>query len=149
MEFKPKIDNKFLLFIGSCMLVIGIATWWPLFQEGGTEWPVILTLTAVFLFSVGVIAWCSFAVRYVFHPDYLLVKGGPFRSEIPYKTITSVETTHDIYTGYRLLSSVDALELFYTHALLGSVKISPQDKEAFLQELLARNPRVKILDTKK
>lgn len=149
MEFKPKIDNKFLLFIGSCMLVIGIATWWPLFLEGGTDWPVILTLAVVFLFSLGVIAWCSFAVRYVFHPEYLLVQGGPFRSKIPYETITSVGTTRDIYTGYRLLSSIDALELFYTHALLGSVKISPQDKEAFLQELLARNPRVKVLETKK
>ncbi|MCM3758537.1 PH domain-containing protein [Sporosarcina aquimarina] len=149
MEFKPKIDKQFLLFIGSCMLVIGIATWWPLFLEGGTDWTVILTLTVVFLVSVGVIAWCSFAIRYVFHPDYLLIKGGPFRSKISYKTITTVNTTRDIYTGYRLLSSVDALELFYAHALLGSVKVSPQNKDAFIQELLARNPNIKVLVTNK
>ncbi|REB05211.1 hypothetical protein DVB69_15750 [Sporosarcina sp. BI001-red] len=144
MEFKPKIDKTFLLFIGICMLVISVATWWPLLLEGGTDWRVILTLAVVFLFSNGVIAWCSFAVRYVFYPNYLLVKGGPFRSKIPYETITTVATSRDIYTGYRLLSSVDALELFYEHAILGSVKISPLDKEAFLKELMIRNPQVKV-----
>lgn len=142
MVFKSKVDRPFLLFIGGAILLIALASGWPLFLEGGNDWPVVLTLVLTFILSAGLIAWCSFAVRYEFTEGHLLVKGGPFRSKIPYETITSVAPTRDILTGYRLLSSIDALELFYSGALLGSVKVSPKDKARFLEELKKYNPDV-------
>ena len=87
-----------------------------------------------------IILWSSFSIKYVFHQDYLFVKGGPFRSRIPYENITKVSPTSSIFVGYRLLSSRDAIEIFYKTSLMGSVKISPEDQKAFIAELKKRCP---------
>ncbi|WP_242020878.1 PH domain-containing protein [Cytobacillus oceanisediminis] len=51
-----------------------------------------------------------------------------------------------MYTGYRILSSKDAIEFFYKKALLRSVKVSPENKELFISEIKKRCPRVKVHD---
>nr|WP_231784159.1 PH domain-containing protein [Lentibacillus sp. JNUCC-1] len=79
----------------------------------------------------------------------MYIKGGPFRSRIAYKDITRVSPSHDVFTGYRVLSSRDGLELFYTTGLMGSVKISPEDQGMFLKELQERAPDVQIDSTLK
>nr|WP_240407260.1 PH domain-containing protein [Gracilibacillus halophilus] len=97
-----------------------------------------MILLSIFLLISSFILWCAFAVKYVFYQDYLLVKGGPFSSRIPYVNITKVSFTKDIFTGYRILSSRDGIEIFYTNAILGSLKISPKDKRSFINELEKR-----------
>ncbi|MGE7688932.1 PH domain-containing protein [Lysinibacillus sp. NPDC097214] len=49
----------------------------------------------------------------VFCEDYLLLKGGPFKSKIPYQNITKVSPTTDRFTRYRISSSNIGLELFF------------------------------------
>jgi len=110
------------------VLIIGIASFFPLFVEGGTELPVVLILFSTFLIVTSFILWCAFAVKYVFYQDYLFVKGGPFRSRIPYEKITKVSPATEIFIGYKLLSSRDAIELFYEISAFGSVKLSPMEK---------------------
>src|SRR5699024_8358275 len=101
----------------------------------------VVTITfTLFIVSVGIIVWTAFFIKYVFYEDFLLVKGGPFRSKIPYQTITKVSPTDDIFTGYRILSSKQGLEIFYTSAMLESVKISPKNKTEFITELKKRCP---------
>ena len=144
MTFSSKTDAFFVTFISIAVLIIAAVTIWPLFLDGGDELSVVITLAATFILSAGLILWCSFGVKYVFHEDHLFVKGGPFRSRIPYNSITKVAPTSSIFVGYRILSSKDALEIFYPTAILGSVKISPKDKERFLKELEKRCPGLKI-----
>jgi len=101
-------------------------------------------MSAIFIISVGFILWIAISIKYVFYEDYLLVKGGPFRSKIPYQTITKTSPTNDIFTGYRILSSKDGLQLFYKSAMLGSVKISPKNRRDFITELKKRCPNAEI-----
>ncbi len=58
--------------------------------------------------------------------------------------MTRISTTNDIFTGYRLLSSKNGIEIFYKSASLGSVKISPKDVELFISELKQRCPTIQI-----
>jgi hypothetical protein len=39
---------------------------------------------------------------------------------------------------------MDAIEIHYKTGLLGSVKISPEEKEVFIEELKKRNPSIKV-----
>ncbi|WP_208590074.1 PH domain-containing protein [Gracilibacillus suaedae] len=144
MFFRSRVDAFFVHFIWITIFIIALASFFPLFIEGATELPVILILTSTFFIVTGFILWCTFSVKYVFYQDYLLVKGGPFKSKIRYTNITKVSPTRDIFTGYRILSSRDAIEIFYTTAALGSVKISPNDKEEFITELKKRCPHAQI-----
>lgn len=92
-------------------------------------------MSTIFVLCTSFFAWITFGIKYVFTDEYLLVKGGPFHSKIRYENITKVAKTNDIFTGFRLLTSKPAIEIFYMTASLGSVKISPQNAELFLIEL--------------
>ncbi|MGE7948789.1 PH domain-containing protein [Lysinibacillus sp. NPDC093688] len=71
----------------------------------------------------------------VFCEDYLLLKGGPFNSKIPYQNITKVFPTTDGFTRYRISSSNIGLELFFKSATLGSIKMLPKDTFEFIAEM--------------
>jgi uncharacterized protein YtpQ (UPF0354 family) len=75
----------------------------------------------------------------VLNPLFEKLTGG-ITIGIPYKEITSISPTKDIFTGYRILSSMDALEIAYKSAFMGSVKISPQKKELFIAQIKKRCP---------
>ncbi len=106
-----------------------------------TDTIVVLSLCVL---SIGFIMWSAFSIKYAFYQDHLFVKGGFFRSRIPYKEITRISTTKEIFTGYRLLSSKDGIEIFYKSSSLGSVKISPKDIELFISEIRQRCPNVQL-----
>lgn len=144
MVFRSKIDSFFIFIISFSILVICGVLLIPLFID---ETRTILDTVIVFsllIICVGVLIWSVFSIKYVFYDDHLLVKGGPFRSRILYQDITMVSPTKDIFTGYRLLSSTNGIEIFYKSGLLGSVKISPKEKELFLSELKKRCPNAII-----
>ena len=48
-------------------------------------------------------------------------------------------------SGFQLLTAKKGLEISYNSGVVGSVKISPQDEEAFLAELKKREPHVNIV----
>ncbi|MBT2642852.1 PH domain-containing protein [Bacillus sp. ISL-41] len=146
MVFQSKVDPFFRNFILVAVLVIALASFFPLFVEGGTQLPVVLILSSTFLIVVCFILWTAFSVKYIFYSDYLLIKGGPFRSKILYENITKVTPSTDIFTGYRILSSRDALEIFNKTTVFGSVKISPKAKREFIAELRKRCPNATIQD---
>ncbi|SEP55634.1 PH domain-containing protein [Piscibacillus halophilus] len=143
MVFRSKKDRYVNRLIVLSIILIGVSTLFPLFLDGinltGT-----VVLMSIFLVTSVFILWVYYGVKYVFYDEYLYVKGGPFRSKIHYKDITQVAPTDDILTGYRILSSRDAIEIFYRTAILGSVKISPQNKDEFIDELIKRCPNIKV-----
>lgn len=101
-------------------------------------------LIGTFVLCAGFLLWMLFDIRYELQADHLFVKAGPIRKRIPYEEISRVSPTTDIYSGLRLLSSRDAVEVFYRSAFMGSVKISPYEKERFLEELKNRVPENKF-----
>lgn len=145
MTFQSKVDRFFTSFILIAVLIIGAVIFLPLFIEDvRNELATVLILTTILLIVIGFILWTAFSVKYVFNQDYLFVKSGPFRSRIRYENITKVSSTTAIFTGYRMLSSRDGLEIFYKNAALGSMKISPKNKSKFITELKRRCPNLQI-----
>nr|WP_126429682.1 PH domain-containing protein [Brevibacillus marinus] len=144
MVFRSKVDKFFVAVISISVLLILAVCLIPLFFDHGRTTTDTIIVLSLCMLSIGFVLWPAFSIQYVFYPDHLLVKGGPFRSKIPYETITKVSPTREIFTGYRLLSAKDGLEIFYTSALFGSVKISPQDSELFIAELKKRCPNMQI-----
>ncbi|WP_117169766.1 PH domain-containing protein [Paraliobacillus sediminis] len=144
MIFRSKVDSFFILFISIVILIIGVVTSLSPLIDKEASISIIIIMFAIFITSVGLILWSIFFIQYIFYEDYLLVKGGPFRSKIPYQAITKISLTKNIFTGYRISSSKKALELFYSSAILGSIKISPKNKSEFITELKKRCPNAEI-----
>ena len=104
----------------------------------------VIIISILFVMCVGFILWITFDIEYSFKDDYLFIKGGPFRSKIPYEDITKVNKTSQILAGYRILSSKDALEIHYKKATLGSIIISPSEQQKFLRVLSEKAPHISM-----
>lgn len=143
MTFHSKIDSFFIRFLLAAILLIAAVSFIPLLFEGA-PFSAFVIVSATFFVTTALILWIAFAIRYVFLEQHLLVKAGPFRSRIPYGSILKVAPTRDIFTGYRLLSSRDALKIINNTTMFGTVKISPENQAAFIAELKKRCPDVKI-----
>nr|WP_144928348.1 PH domain-containing protein [Paenibacillus bovis] len=150
MVFRSKVDAFFINLALIVVLVLALGSFFPFFIEevrnepANVLIPAVIILTSIFLLSTGFILWTVFAVKYVFHEDYLLIKGGPFKSRIPYENITKVAPTNAVFTGHRILSSRDAIEIFNKTTFMGSIKISPSNRKEFMDELKKRCPHIQI-----
>ncbi|ANU20018.1 hypothetical protein BBI15_07230 [Planococcus plakortidis] len=143
MVFRSKSDPFFIRFILAAIFIIAAVSFIPLLFDDAPLSAFVI-VTATFLVTTALILWITFAIRYVFQERHLLVKAGPFRSRIPYQSILKVAPTRDIFTGYRLLSSRDALEIINNTTMFGTVKISPERQDVFIAELKKRCPELKI-----
>ncbi|MCM3611970.1 PH domain-containing protein [Planococcus sp. MERTA32b] len=144
MTFHSKIDRFYIIFNSAAMLILALTCFIPFFIED--EMPIMASvmLIGTFVLCAGFMLWMLFDIRYDVEPDHLFVKAGPVRKRILYEEISRVSPTTDMYSGLRLLSSRDAIEIFYRSAFMGSVKISPLEKERFLEELIKRVPEAKF-----
>ncbi|MEX3743922.1 MULTISPECIES: PH domain-containing protein [Lysinibacillus] len=109
-----------------------------------TSLSTVIIMSTAFIVSVVFVWWYANSIKFVFCDNYLLVKGGPFKSKIPYQSITRVSPTTDKYTGYLISSSDKGLEIFCSTAANGSIKILPKDKMQFILELKKRCPNAQI-----
>lgn len=150
MVFRSKVDAFFVKFMLIVVLIIALASFFPFFipdvrnEPADVLIPAVIILTSIFLIVIGFLFWMIISIKYMFEKDYLLIKGGPFKSRIPYETITKVSPTNSIFTGHRILSSRNALEIFNKTTFMGSIKISPNNKKEFINELKKRCPHIQI-----
>lgn len=146
MTFNVKRDRFYTKIILITLLIVAAATLWPVvyevFYSPVIDWIAVSIMCVLFIATSGFILWTWLDIEYSFREDYLFVRGGPFRSRIPYNKITRLNETSNVLVGYRILSSRDALEVYYISGLLGSIIISPQDKEMFMEELRKRCPLI-------
>ncbi|WP_338780616.1 PH domain-containing protein [Metabacillus sp. FJAT-52054] len=140
MVFLSKIDSFFIRIMVCTILFVGVVLFLPLYFDKPANGTVYIVEIAIFLFIAVFMFWTIASIRYTFQEKFLIVKGGPIRSRIPYEDITRAIPTRDIYTGYRLLSARYAIDLYYKSAMLGSVKISPQNPSLFLEQLRKHCP---------
>lgn len=144
MEFHSKIDKFFVGIISITVFIILSVFLIPLLLDYDRTSIDTITVLSLCVLSIGILLWSAFSIKYVLYNDHLFVKGGLFKSRIPYEDITRISPTTEIFTGYRLLSSKQGIELFYKSATLGSVKISPKDIDLFIFELEKRAPNIQI-----
>jgi len=145
MEFQSKIDKYFFVIISIVIMLISSVFLIPLFLDHSRTSLDAIIVISLCILTVGFIFWCSFSIKYVFLKECLYVKAGLFRSRIPYETITKVSPTSEVLTGYRILSSKEGLEIFYTTGTLGSVKISPKNVESFIEEIKKHCPNAIVI----
>lgn len=143
MVFRSKIDSFYIRCTLVAILLIAAASFVPLLFEGVPLLDLII-VTLTFAVTTALLLWVTFSIRYVFLESHLLVKAGPFRSRIPYHSMLKVSPTRNVFTGYRLLASRDALELINNKTMFGTVKISPEEQTLFIEELKKRCPELKL-----
>ncbi|SET71888.1 PH domain-containing protein [Oceanobacillus limi] len=144
MIFRSKVDNTFKILIYIFVILFGIISFSPLLLFDNPSSFDIITLVLLFVVSTGLLFWTTHFIRYIFFQDHLYVKAGLFRSKIKYNEITKITKTKNFFTGYRLMAATDGIQIYYKSALLGSIKISPDDLESFISEIKKRCPNVKI-----
>lgn len=147
LTFRARVDSFFIGFLIVVIAVISSIYLYPLYRDyaRGTLSVTTVTIVLGLLFlSVGFLLWVFVFIKYEFRKDILFVKGGPIKSRIRYEDVTQISPSTDILTGYRILSAKKSIEIFYKTGVFGSVKITPRDEQAFLNELKKRCPHAKF-----
>ncbi|MNO16609.1 hypothetical protein D3C76_62930 [compost metagenome] len=148
MRFKTKRDPLFTVLWTALILVANLVILWPLLLDpqaltsGG-----LVGLIVPDVLVTALLGWLAIGISYEIKEDVLLVKGGMLRSKIRFEEITRITYHPNIWLGYRLISSRDAIEIHYRTGVLGSVVISPADQERFIEELIRRNHSIQIVDS--
>ncbi len=141
--FRSKMDRTVKIFLTVVIFILAGVTLVPILFISKVPLEAIIILSMTFLLSVILIFWPFLQIKYILSEQYLLIIGGPVRSKIPYENITKITDNHDIWTGYRILSSKNGIEIFYKSGFWGSIKISPENKQKFISELVKRNNKIK------
>ena len=130
--YKSKIDLGLLILL---VAAFGIPLIYMTVREPHWFGPVIiwLPLTILVIYSVT-------SIRYVIAGDRLLIKSIGFNSNIPVQAIRRIEQTNSFLASPA--ASLDRLEIVYNR--YDSVLISPQDRAAFIRDLLAINPGIEV-----
>lgn len=139
MVYHAKTDIVLTIIMFLIVWIFGAISLLPF-----TSLSTVIIMSTAFIVSVVFVWWYANSIKFVFYDNYLLVKGGPFKSKIPYQSITRVSPTTDKYTGYLISSSDKGLEIFYSTAANGSIEILPKDKMQFILELKKRCPNAQI-----
>lgn len=146
MTFKSKIDLPFGITMFISIAVLAIAGFFPFFIDEAVDFWSVTILLAATLPAILLLILMTFNTRYTFYNDYLHAKALFFGSKIPYRDIYKVQPTANFISGYRIMTSKDGLEIHSRSIGFGSVKISPQNKDLFIEELKNRAPHVRYED---
>lgn len=143
MKYKTKRDSFFVYLWTALILFINLVFFVPMLFDDISFDEILIVCILDFIISASLI-WLAIDISYIIKDEYLLVKGGMFKSKILYKDITKITGSPNIWVGYRLLFSRDAIEIHYKTGLMGSVIISPENKQAFIHEILNKNSSIKV-----
>ncbi|MFJ7648366.1 PH domain-containing protein [Lysinibacillus sp. NPDC097279] len=142
MVFRAKVDMFLLILIFLVVSIMGTIPLLSLYKE--LPFPVLLIIVVIFIIAAAFVWWYGTSIQYVFYKEYLLIKGGLFKRRIPYQHITKVSPTTENTTGYKSTIYDKAIELCLESTSFGSIKILPEDKLAFIEELKKRCPNLQI-----
>ncbi|MCI3919453.1 PH domain-containing protein [Paenibacillus sp. TRM 82003] len=143
MKYGSKRDAFFVVQWILILLLMNFVFLSPILFDDVSGLELLVVIGFDVLFSAFII-WLALDIRYVLFEDYLFVKGGMFRSKIQYKDITKISGKPNLWVGYRILFSRDAIEIYYKTGIMGSVVISPKDKASFIQQLVQCNNRIQL-----
>jgi hypothetical protein len=92
---------------------------------------------------VGLLLWGCYKTRYEVTPSELIVRFGPFSTNLPLGAIVEVFPTHNPLSAPA--PSLDRLRINYRrkNGRMWFALISPKDKEAFVRDLASVAPRLR------
>jgi hypothetical protein len=143
VTFKSKVDAWLVVVIGAALLAAPVIL---LLNPNAPRHPpmgdgvAIMIGLAVVVLPGALIAWIFRTTEYTVTETDLLVRSGPISEKIPLASIKKISATRSILSAPAL--SLDRLKVQY--GKFGAVVISPDDKQAFAQAILARAPGVVV-----
>ncbi|MGD8700555.1 MAG: PH domain-containing protein [Gemmatimonadales bacterium] len=99
-------------------------------------------LTPVLAVVAVLTLWILYSTRYSFERDRLVVRSGPFRWRVDLDSIVEVVPTRNPLSSPAC--SLDRLRIRYGSSRMG-IMISPENKAAFLRDLVARVPGLELV----
>ena len=143
LEFRSRIDPWMAwVLLGTCVLMLGACLLTLADDSTGLFSTGMAVITTIIILP-GLI-WILVGTRYRLTDTHLLIRSGPFKTDIRLNDIFTIEPTHSILSGPAL--SRDRFLIRYDG--FATVMISPQDRGAFLQEIAVRAPHLIWQDEK-
>ncbi len=137
VEFRPRIDRwATWLVMGSCAILPGACFFALTDSVSGPIVQGFIILSTILILSF--LIWVYYGTRYRLTQSHLLVRNGPFKTDIKLNDIISIEPTRSIQSGPAL--SRDRFLIRYNR--YATVMISPEDRGRFLQEVVNRAPHL-------
>lgn len=148
MKIYPSAKHKLTIwlywFLVVFMLVILV---FPILEEGFTL-PIILISIFHFAFIIFFIT-ILFNTNYTIQNEELLCKSSVFRSKIQIKNIRKIEHHKGIIVPVTWKLGLSHEGIIITYNKYDDIYISPENKEAFINDLLTINPSIEIIQAKK
>lgn len=142
MKWKVRRDRGFWYMMIGSILLSNILLSLPLLLDKTLNSVDLLIISSFILIFDLFMLWIIFGIRYELRETSLYARCGPFYCNIPYENITEIHPTDDMFIGFRLAAAFHGVEIHYPKALLGSVKLSPENEEFFIQTILAKCPHL-------
>lgn len=146
MTFKSKIDLPFGIMMIISIAAIAAAGFFPFFLDEPVPLSAAVIIFVIIIPIILLLILMTFNTRYTFQDDYLHAKSVIFSSRIPYKDIFKVHPTSNFISGYRMMTSKDGIEIHSRSIAFGSLRISPENKALFIEELKKRAPQAHFHD---
>ena len=127
LAFNSKIDLWLLILIMTAVAAClwGMATIWD--SGAAIAWPVMALLAVGILIPI----WVLGSLRYFLSNETLRVRCGPFRWQLPIKSIHAISPTNNLRSSPAL--SLDRLLVEYGDDQ--RINISPEPRDEFLRQL--------------
>jgi hypothetical protein len=104
------------------------------------EKPMAYVLLAV---PIALIAWMWFGTSYRIDATHLHFASGPLRGKIALTAITQLTCGETMWAGYRPALARKGIVVRYNR--WDEIYVSPKEQEAFVAELVARNPKIAVV----
>jgi len=132
---RSKIDTWLIVTLGLSAIVSLAAAGLIIYVESSPmTWAVAAFTAGV---GAGLPVWLFASTYYKIGPDYLLVRCGPFRFNIPLAEISGITPSNSLLSSPAL--SLDRLRIEYGQGK--SLMVSPRDKEQFVRDIQAAQSR--------
>lgn len=133
-KYVSKKDVGFALLFIACPLL----TWLILFLHPNSYFFFFALVTTLFF------SWIWFGTYYLLDNEYFMCRCGPLKKKIPIDKIVEIRRNVMSFHGMRPALTFNYLQIRYNR--YDDVYIAPEDEEAFIQELMGRNPYIAIIE---
>ena len=136
--YKSKKDRWLVIVSWFAIAVILISIFFLLMSTGFTKYNIIYTASMLLL--VVFVFYCLNSTSYLLKDDELVVSCFFFKWKIPLSSIKEIFPTNNPLSSPAL--SLDRLNIVYGNEK--HIMISPEDKTVFLQDIVSKNPNLKL-----
>lgn len=143
LEFRSRIDRSMAwLILGSCALLLITCLAAVADSSTGPITTGFVILVTITIFPL--LMWILFGTSYRLTETHLLVRSGPFKTDIFLVDIICIEPVRSIQNS----PAISRDRLLIRYGRFATVMISPEDRRNFLQEMVLRAPHLVWQDEK-